>query len=184
MLKTHFWMVLLVLVLGAGCSTVRVSQDYEPGIDYAGFATYAWQHDSQPKTDDIRVDDPLIHQRIRTAIDNNLESRYTKADRAVADFLVGYELAIRQKIKSEGSQGGLMIGSGGRGSFGGIGISTGSPVETYDQGTLFIDVLEPKSGKLLWRGKGTDVVAEHADPEAITRQVNELVQKILAKFPP
>ncbi len=183
-MKTNYWLLSLVLILGTGCSTVQVSQDYEPGIDFTGMSTFAWQHDSQPKTDDIRVDDPLINKRIRAAIDNNLESRYTKAERASADFLIAYELAIRQKIKSEGTQSGIMIGTGTRGSFGGIGIGTGSPVETYDQGMLFIDVLDSKSGKLLWRGKGTDVISEHADPDETTRQINELVQKILAKFPP
>lgn len=183
-MRTKRYTGLLLLMLLAGCSTVQVSQDFEPGIDYAGMSTFAWQHDTQPKTNDIRVDDPLLNQRIRTAIDTNLESRYTRVDRSSADFLVAYELAIRQKLKSEGTQSGIMIGGGSRGAFGGFGIGSGRPVETFDQGMLFIDVLEPKTGRLLWRGKGTDIVPEHADPEAITRQINELVQKILAKFPP
>ena len=185
MFKTKFLILSLVLIFCAGCSTIRVSQDYDPDADFTGLSTFAWKSDKQPETGDILLDDPLIDQRIRMAVEQTLEvNGYTKTDRDSADFLVAYELGIRQKIKSDNMSSGIIVGTGHRGTFGSIGIGTGGEVETYDQGLLFIDVLDPKSGKLLWRGKGTDIVREHPDQEETTRQINEIVEKILAQFPP
>lgn len=174
----------LMITLSVACSTVRVSEDFDPNADFSSMNSFAWKHDEQPRSGDIRLDDPLLNQRIRAAIDETLAARYSKVEREAADFLVAYELGIRQKIRSDDTHSGVMIGTGRRGTFGGFGIGTGSAVESYDQGMLFIDVLDPKSGKLLWRGKGTDVLSEHADPAAVTEQVYEIVEKILAKFPP
>ncbi|KAF0191658.1 MAG: hypothetical protein FD165_1381 [Gammaproteobacteria bacterium] len=184
MFKSNYLLLSLVVILCAGCSTIRVSQDYVPNTDFASMGSFAWQSDSQPETGDIRLDDPLLNERIRTAIERTFASRYAKAERASANFLIAYTLGLQQKIKSDDTQTGVMVGTGSRGTFGGFGIGTGSGVETYDQVILFIDVLDPQRGKLLWRGKGTDIFSEHAEPEEITRQVNELVEKILAKFPP
>ena len=72
----------------------------------------------------------------------------------------------------------------GRSSFGGVGLSTGSDVRAYDQGTLLIDVTIPLGDKLVWRGIATQSVSEHSSPDESTARIKETVEKILAQFPP
>lgn len=57
-------------------------------------------------------------------------------------------------------------------------------IATYDKGVLTIDVLAPDGGELLWRGTGTDTVSELADRKDVFLQVEKVVEKILAQFPP
>lgn len=174
-----------LLLFLAGCSSVRVSQDYDAKAEFSGLRTFAWQYDTQPPSGDIRLDNSLTNSRIRSAVEQALLSAgYAKTERAAADFLVAYQHGIQQKIKSDNFQTGVGFGFGGRGRYGGIGIGTGTDVRTYNECILIIDVLEPGSGRLLWRGKGTSTVYEHVDPQKRIEKINEMVSKILGQFPP
>ena len=62
--------------------------------------------------------------------------------------------------------------------------SRGRYVYEYDEGTLLLDVVDPQSRQLIWRGSATDEVNFSASPEAKERQINEAVRRMLAKFPP
>jgi hypothetical protein len=55
---------------------------------------------------------------------------------------------------------------------------------TYDEGTLLIDVLEPGSQRLLWRGVGRAEVHRISDPAKREERLREAVAKILERFPP
>ncbi len=185
MRKYYLLLIILSTILGVGCSSLRVSHDYDAAVDFSKMKTYAWQHDTQPKTGNARLDNDLENQRIRTFIEQALQAKgFTKADRGVADILIGYQLGLQQKVKSDSVQTGFGFGFGGRGRYGSIGISQGTEVRTYDEGMLLIDVLDPENGALLWRGTGTDTVSPHADRDKKTKALDEAVTKILAPFPP
>jgi hypothetical protein len=55
-------------------------------------------------------------------------------------------------------------------------------VVQYTQGTVVIDVIDPATHKLLWRGQG--VAAVDADPNKFARELRKAVDAIIAKFPP
>ncbi len=127
----------------------------------------------------------MVDKRIRTAIVNQFSAQqYTHIDSGALDFYISYHLTVEQKISSRNVSGGVSIGRGSLGRYGSIGISTGTQVDTYDQGTLLIDVTEAASNKLVWRGISTQMVSEHSDHEKSTRQITEAVKKMLAQFPP
>jgi hypothetical protein len=147
--------------------------------------TFAWSSDSQPETGDIRLDDSLLDQRIRAAVEQTLVSGgYSKTDRDSADFFIAYQVGIQQRIKADNVQTGFTAGRGSSGRYGSVSIRTGTDVKSYDEGTLFIDVLDPGNGRLLWRGKGTNTVSTHADQDRRNRNIKEAVEKILGQFPP
>ncbi len=62
-------------------------------------------------------------------------------------------------------------------------MQTGSDIEEYQQGKVVLDILDSNK-KLVWRGISTSDVDQHAEPKEITEQVNEIVQKLLAQYPP
>lgn len=179
------WMIYTVMVVVTlGCSTLQVSQDYDKGTDFSRLRTFAWQNDTQPEYDDIRLNNSLLDERIRSAVEQALlASGFSKAAKSQAEFLMAYKLAIHQQIESQ-PQSGVGFGFGFGGPRGGIMVSSGSDVRSYEEGLLVIDVLDPGSGRLLWRGKATDRFVQHDNPERNTEKINETVTKIMAQFPP
>ena len=174
----------LIIGMSLGCSTLQVSQDYDPQTDFSLLRTFAWQNDTQPKYDDIRLNNSLMDARIRSAVEQSLISAgFKKTSRQAAEFLMAYDLAIQKQIESQ-PQSGVGFGFGFGGPHGGILISSGSDVRSYDEGLLQIDVLEAGSGRLLWRGKASDRFVQHADPEKNAQAINETVTKVMAQFPP
>jgi hypothetical protein len=177
-----FWIVLALLIVPA-CSGIKVSQDYEQGYDFSKLKTYAWKP-NENKEYGI-VDNDLMDKRVRTAIENALSARqYSQVFSGKPDFYISYHMSVEQIIRSSNVSGGFSVGGSSSGRYGRIGIGTGGRVQTYDQGTLLIDVTDGSSNKLIWRGTSTQSVSEHSDPEKITQSVNETVEKTLLQFPP
>jgi hypothetical protein len=175
---------LFILVTLGGCAGVRVSQDYEPGTDFAVYKTFDWKLADQPQTGDIRIDNPLLDGRIRKAVELALVAKgLRKTDRASADFLVEYSLAVQAKIDSSPVSIGTGFGIGGGGSFGGIGVGT-PVVDSYEEGLLVINLYDAKTEQLIWRGSGTRRLGWQSDPAKSTEEVNTLVDKVLAQYPP
>jgi len=55
-------------------------------------------------------------------------------------------------------------------------------ITEYDQGTVIVDVIDPKSKQLLWRGQGTADVSR--DPAKYRKELARTVKAIVDKFPP
>jgi hypothetical protein len=143
------------------------------------------QTESQPKTGDIRVDNPLLDDRIRSAINDALSKKgYRETSQETPDFYVVYTYQIRSKIESNNVTVGLGFGGGSVGSFGAVGIDSGGNAREYDEGLLVIDLNDASKESLLWRGMGTTPINQHTDPEENVKEINAWVEKILSQFPP
>lgn len=176
---------LLLLAVSAGllsgCSSVSVNRDYNTAIDFSGLKTYAWQHAEQPQTGDPRIDNDLHDERVRMAVNQILAAKgFRLGDRADADFLVVYYVENQRKLSSGSMSVGMGKSSYGR--HGSVGYSTG--VSEYDQSNLIIDVMDPADEKMIWRGVGTRAAYDGSSPKKMTKIVDEMVAKILKKFPP
>jgi len=168
-----------------GCQSIRVSQDYDLSKDFSLLKTYEWQTQTQPETGDIRVDNPLLDSRIRSAINNTLSNKsFQRITQGKPDFYVAYTYQIRSKIESDDVGVGVGFGWGSRHRYGGIGVDTGRYISEYDEGELVIDFKDGFKGDLLWRGIGTARIDLYAKPEEITKGVNAVVEQILSQFPP
>jgi hypothetical protein len=173
----------VVLVLSA-CFGIPVSQDFEQGFDFSGLKTFAWDVNEDDQWG-VAGSNELVDRRIRSAIESTLTSRqFNQADAAKADFLVLYNVVVDQHVRSNNVSGGVSIGRSTRGRHGSIGISTGSQIRTYEQGTLLINVIDVASDKLVWRGISSQALPDLSDPQRLTDRVNETVAAILKQFPP
>lgn len=171
---------LLALGLASGCSSVQVESDWNPSIDFARLHSYAWLEEGPLHTGDPRFDNALLDGRIRQATDRTLAAKgYAKAPHDSADFLVAYQVTAEKKVDLVTIYDGY--GYGWRGWGGGVARTYATE---YQVGTLLLDVLDPKTKLLVWRGSGSDVLRESRTPEERDRLVQEAVQKILAQFPP
>jgi len=177
----------LSLFLLAGCSTLTVKTDYEPQYDFSALKTYAWLEGEAP-SNDIRVNNSLIINRVVDAVNNDLQSKgYQLVEKDKADFYVNWFGGIENKIRRETINhyyGGMGYGYGAWG-YGGYwpGYSQTYDVE-YQEGSLIIDIADSKDKQLIWRGTGQDYVEDNETPEKITAGINQTVTKILGTFPP
>jgi hypothetical protein len=98
--------------------------------------------------------------------------------------LLRYELEMREVTRDSpiSVSGGLGGGFGGGGHYGGVGSGVGySPSSTRQEGTLILDVIDPATQQVAWRGWGT---ASVRDDQIAPERLQELVAAILERFPP
>lgn len=55
-------------------------------------------------------------------------------------------------------------------------------VTPYERGTVLIDIVDPRSHQLLWRGRGVTAVSD--DPNEYMSQLSKVVHAIVKKLPP
>lgn len=182
-MRTIWLVIATTLAIFSGCSGVQVNQDYDPATSFTSMSTYDWATATQEKTGDPRIDNPLRDTRIRTAVERQLQDKgYVKATGDPPTFLVRYQYVLRQKIESDGSGIGFGVGSYGR--HGGIAIGTGNSIREYEEGALVIDFADPQSESLIWRGTGNQRFKMYDDPQKAKQEIDMLVEKIMAQFPP
>ena len=180
----------LVTLALAGCSQLRVTTEYDRSADFGALHTYAWRPGAPAETGDPRINTKRLDAVVRGAVDRVLASKgyQSAASGTTADFLVGYHVVVRQKTSAaeiDRTYGyGHGGGWGGSSGYGGWGGWSTTQVYAYDEGTLLIDVIDPPTMNLLWRGTGTRVIAQGKSREKRAARVNEAVEQILAKFPP
>jgi hypothetical protein len=175
--------IISFLIISA-CSGIPVSQDFEQGFDFSSLKTFAWDANEDNQWG-VADSNELVDRRIRSAIDNTLTARqYSQVNAAEADFLLLYNVVVEQRISSSNVSGGVSVGRSSRGRHGSIGISTGSQVRTYEQGTMLIDVIDVARDKLVWRGTSAQALPDLSDPQRLTDHINATVAAILEQFPP
>lgn len=179
-------LTLSVLFIGvlvfSGCTSVQVSQDYDPHADMSRYGTWQWRDPAQTATGDIRIDNPLLHKRIRHAVDNHLTSRNISPAKGKPDLYLSYHLTIQQKTQIDTYYSTVGAGSYYQPWYGGIGTETS--IRQYDECRLTIDFHSADTGALVWRGVGVFRLRTHNTPQEATEATGEIVDKILYQFPP
>lgn len=178
---------ILAVLLGAGCASQPAGYDYDNSVDFSRFQRWAWLAQRQGKSSgDARIDSPLVQKRIEAAVSRTLEAKgFEETEAQTADFDVGYLVTVEKRISSSGVSTSVGFGRYSGGS--GFGISVGGPgtqPREYEVGTLIIDIKDKKSGKLAWRGSSTSRLDQARTPEESEKVINQMVEEILANFPP
>lgn len=183
---------LFLMALGlslAGCMTISTSTDYDPSANFSGLKTYDWAG-PQPITGNPRLDSDILHARIRTAVERELAAKgFEKAAGGAPDFKVAYHVGLEEKLDvTSFTYYDYGYPSYYRGGFG-FGPSAAWPqtethVYQYEEGTLLLDVVNPETKELMWRGTAKAEVDPGQSPEKKEARINKAVQKLLAQFPP
>lgn len=175
--------VLLAGLLLACAATTNV--DYREGYDFSALHTLRLVPPAQPGTADTRINSPLVEERIRKAIVDRLRAQGFTLVESGADADLTWQINTRSGVESDRS--GVSVGFGTFSRHSAVGIGYGFPgyeVGSYDESVLTIDVLGAQDGALLWRGSDSRRLTDGASPESLTKDVQELVDAVLAKFPP
>lgn len=175
-------MVLFAVMAVAGCSSVQVSQDYDPHADFSPYGTWQWKESVQVPTGDIRVDNPLLDRRIRRAVENHLRGRHVSPARERPDLYLAYHLAVERKLRSDSYYSSVGVGRYYDPWYGGFGADT--RIYQYDECRLTIDIHAGETDELLWRGVGVYRLKTYKTPEAADLAIQKTVDRILLQFPP
>lgn len=175
----------LILFLVAGCTPLQTTSDLKSQTDFSSLKAFAWLDDAGQAVDDVRLQDPLVQETVRTAVEESLLAKgYEKADGSQADFVVAWFGAIEKKLKQDKLN--QFYAPYGYAALYHDPVLNPGPARTiqeYEEGTLIIDVLEPQGRKLLWRGTGSRPLAEEQSEQTALRNLNRAVTKILEPFP-
>jgi hypothetical protein len=178
--------VMLCAALAAGaCATHRVATDFDREVRFDQLRSFVWLEPAPEQIDDPLLDSPLLSRKIQRAAGDELVRRgYVQAASAAeADFFVTYHTTSRERIRDAGGVSfGFGYGTGYRRGHHSIFVGDRfGRVESYQEGTLIIDIVDARTRQLVWRGwtRGAVHPARFTD-EAVDRNVRD----ILSRFPP
>jgi len=178
---------MLAAVLIAGCSTIQVKSSYNPKTDFSGLKTYSWLRDNDKPSDDERINNELVVEAVRAAVEKDLQAKgFQKNVTGQPDFVITWFGAIEQKIRTENID--HFYARYGYGALYRDPYWNTQPttveVGEYEQGSLIFDFLDPKGHELIWRGVGSDRIKEGQSDTQVKNNISAAVTQILANFPP
>ena len=161
-------------LLALGCASSKVRTDYDAEVDFSRYATYDWleppmKSKSAPSATpefDPFAGSSLLDKRVRRAVDQQLASRgYQQNDGGAPDFLLQYHVIMNDKASDHRRYGG----------------SSDHRVHRYQQGTLYLDVIDASTERIAWRGW---TAARNREGYFTQAQLAKSVRDVLAHFPP
>ena len=162
------------LVLVTGCASMNVNSYVERGYDLNRFHTYAWSPAPAAATGDPRLDsNPFFEEQVRAEIEVQLARRGFERTARLPDLLVHYHASMTQRIETRDID--QQYGSCERGHCG---------ADVYDAGTILVDLVEPHSNKVIWRGWAEGAMDGVVDNQAwMEATINRAVTRIFERLP-
>lgn len=165
----------LLIALGLmSCSSVSVRFDYDRETDFTRYETFRWldqKHKPPPK---MVAEHSFFEKRLKDAVEAELRAAgYRRPKMGEPDFLVAYHIGAKEKV--DVTRHGYRYGPHGRW------VGRRVEVRRYKQGTLILDVIDPRSRQLVWRGTAVGALRDMTAGEA---EIRGVVSKVLAEFPP
>ncbi len=182
-LITLFSLAALTLFLTACAPRVLVEKDN--AAQFSGLHTFAWVTPPPGPVRNPILDSQILEERVRRAVVADLTRRgyvETTPDKS-PDFIVTCHTVGKQKLQSTGPTFGFGFIDAFPSGYGSVifPMGMGNDVQSYEQGTLMLDIIDGHSKRLVWRGWTKDWVNRD---NYSAKAVNKAVQEILAKFPP
>lgn len=168
-----------VVALGACGNGVQVRTQSSPTFTTQGRSTFRVM--AAPRvaegatlpSDDPMVSNSITNQALRADVTQALESRgYRPASGGTADFDVALYASEHQALDIRRFDYGYTWRGWPR---------EYTEVTPYERGTVIVDLVDPSSHDLLWRGQG--VAAVSANPNHFVDQLNAVVNQIVKKLP-
>ncbi len=169
--------VLFTVALLSACATVHTGADFTPGLRLDQYRTFDWGGGDSLPVGDPRLDqNPFFDARVRAAVELELATRGLMRATVSPDLLVHYHASVRQRVD-------VIRADEGRG-YSSPRDSRSDMVVEYEEGTLIVDVAEPKAKAILWRGwSQTDVGGLIENPREMEKRIRESVRLMMLKFP-
>jgi hypothetical protein len=175
---------LIVLMLG-GCTTLRISTDYDPAADFSALRTYGWLPAPVIETGDPEITyNSLLESRVQEPVNEILKARGFRLSTESPDFFIAYHVTVDKKESVTYINDLYGYSRGWRYSSGYVFPRTELMVTRYEQGTLILDIVRASNKQLIWRGVATDDIYAEDTPAEKEEMIRNAVTEMLAQFPP
>jgi hypothetical protein len=156
---------------------VSISADYDTNADFSKYKTFAFY---KPGIDKVEISD-LDKRRILRAIDEKmLEKGFVKSE--TPDLLISIFTKSREQVNVNQFNTGWGWGLGWGWGWNPFMMGGNTMVDSYTEGTLYIDIIDAKTKELIWQGIGSGVLTQVAEKK--DEKINLFVTKILEQYPP
>jgi hypothetical protein len=182
----------------AGCASgIQVRTALSPDASLRGLHTFRVLSTPKPtiagavsSTNDPMLVNSISNRALRTDLAREFAGLGYVASDSNPDFCVAYYASTKQQLDVSHWDYGYTwqprwwSGWGrrwGRGWGPDWGMQTAPIVTKYTEGTLIVDVIDPKTKDLLWRGQGIAPVSENE--QAYEQNLKKAVEAVVDKFP-
>ncbi|MCZ6765907.1 MAG: DUF4136 domain-containing protein, partial [bacterium] len=164
--------------------------DYDRDADFTRYRTFGWLPQPTSSTSgsaaQAQMRNDLFDKRVLSAVNNQLVSSGMQIDTTSPDLLLAYHTGVQDKVQvTDWGYSYPSYGAWGRGY--GYGYGYGGrdiDVYSYQEGTFILDFIDGKTHRLVWRGTATGVLDTNPNPEKSEKNINKVVEKLLAQYPP
>jgi hypothetical protein len=160
----------IALLFATASFAQQVKTDYDHAIDFAQYKTYSWEK--------VQTQDSLWVDRIKAAVNEALTAKGWTAVESGGDVAI---LAMEMN-QNHSTLNTYYDGFGGGWRWGGGLGGTTTTVNTYQVGTLVVDLFDVNTKKLIWRGSSADTLSDKSDKNI--KNLDKGVQKMFDHFPP
>lgn len=169
----HLPLLACSLILVAACSglSVSVNTTFEPGTEFSRFKTFAWMPKAGEESAQQSAIAATVGRMITGDVEKELAARgYEMKTDGTPDFYLAYRAYVKEKVVPTVTP--YMCGQ----------RVCGQDVtyENIKQGTLILDVIQPDSKQVVWRGTAVGMT----DPSKREELIALAVKQLLQKFPP
>ena len=192
---TQLWSIaisLAIVSLGSslgGCATIATTVAYDASANIANLKSYSWTTESKQSTGEPLLDDPSLHSVIQSAIDQELGGKNYQKESSDGDFLILYSALLEGKeeiITQEEYEDYPLVYGWNMGYVPHERLEDGTRtyIRQYQEGTLIIDILEPETDRLIWRGSAIADIQRTASLAKRRERAQKAVHNILESLPP
>ncbi len=165
---------ILVTALSA-CAPITVHSFMDQRTVLRRYRTFAWGTSSDVTTGDPRLDsNRFVSERVRARVEEALTTRgFEKTASDQPDLVVHYHLLVGQEVEPREPDPGYATCP-----------ANDCRPAVYDKGTLFVDLVDPATRTLLWRGWAESPVDGVVDNQAwMEERLDATVARILRQLP-
>jgi len=159
---------LLLALLPTGAAAQKVTVEFDESADFAQYKTFAIRQ-GQLNSKNPALNNDLVRKRIDAEIRRRLTEKGLMEVETRPDLNVRYTLGAARRREVEAYPAGWR------------GWGTRRVVIPYTEGTLVLDLRDPKKQALVWRAVA---VEEKSDPQKIEDNLDNMVRKSIEKYPP
>ncbi|CAL2084758.1 DUF4136 domain-containing protein [Tenacibaculum sp. 190524A02b] len=163
----------LILIITAGCSSSRVTYDYDNKTNFSKQQTFGFFDDVGEGLNEFDI------KRIRTVIADELRLKGMGLSEN-PDFYINFF----SKQTEDVNRSTIGVGIGGGGNVG-FGISGGIPIDNRRIiQTLTIDFVKANTDDLFWQGISEHRINEQTTPYKRLNYYRSVINKIFSNYPP
>jgi hypothetical protein len=160
--------LLLSLLAAQSVFAQKITVEFDRDTDFSKYKTFAIRN-GQLSSMSPALNNELVKKRIESDIERALTAKGLELTTGRADLNVGYRFGALKKIELE------------RYPAGWYGMGTRVVRVPFAEGTLVIDLRDPTTRSLVWRGIASE---EKSDATKIEGKLDDMVKKSFDKYPP